>query len=121
LAAKFYGRTLTLIKDSREAGRTDQAHVELQVGFQRRSLRLDDFVLFRERITQILQSMDDWRPRKISDLFVSEYKKRFEWWIAIFRVFFGCISILILGVAIWTAVVAQKQYQWTIQAVQSSG
>jgi hypothetical protein len=124
IAKKFYGTTIIRQRrlDISESGPTIVACVALDDRFGGRFPSLRDFEIFGDRMAHILRRMEDWKPHTFRELFVNGYKGRFEWWVAMFGVFVGVISILVLGMGIWAAVVAQKQYNLALKlaALQSS-
>jgi hypothetical protein len=89
--------------------------VELDGRFGGRFPGLRDFEVFGDRIAHILRKMEDWKPRTFRELFIYGYKGRFEWWVAMFGVFVGVVSILVLAMGIWATVAAQKQYDLALK------
>jgi hypothetical protein len=124
IGTRFYGARIEKIGGgdfgNNRAGKGPLA-VILDAGFDGRFPGLRDFEIFGDRIAHILRKMEDWKPRTFRELFIVGYKGRFEWWVAIFGIFVGFVSILILAMGIWAAVAAQKQYNLALKeaALQS--
>jgi hypothetical protein len=123
LASRFYGTHRIIMSESEynqyQRSRNDTKYVYLDPRFGGKFPSLNDFKIFRDRIANILRSMEEWRPRTFGQLFTPGYKKKMEWWVAMFGIFFGVISILIFAVGLWTAIVAQKQYLFTLKSPSS--
>jgi hypothetical protein len=123
IARKFYGGDVFVAGrwDRLDYARLKRTIVILDAGYPRlgRFPGLRDFEIFGDRIAHILRKMEDWKPRTFRELFIYGYKGRFEWWVAVFGVFVGFVSLLILAMGIWAAVAAQKQYNLALS--QASG
>jgi hypothetical protein len=114
IGTRFYGSRIH--KSGGYFGLPDyRATVILDARFGGRFPGLRDFEIFGDRTAHILRKMEDWKPRTFRELFIVGYKGRFEWWVAIFGIFVGFISILILAMGIWAAVAAQKQYNLALK------
>jgi hypothetical protein len=48
------------------------------------------------RIVHLLERMDNWSPRGFRQLFIPSYTDRSNWWIAMFGLFFGFMSIVVV-------------------------
>jgi hypothetical protein len=113
LGTKFYGGPIKRYTDFWSA--RQEAAVFLDDRFGGRFPGLRDFEIFGDRIAHILLRMEDWKPRTFRELFIYGYKGRFEWWVAMFGIFVGVVSLLILTMGIWAAVAAQKQYNLALK------
>lgn len=64
---------------------------------------------FGPQVIHLLQSIENWRPRTVRELFIPGYSARLEWWVAMFALFFGIISILGLVVCGYQAYLSKRQ------------
>ena len=110
IGTKFYGAP---INDDESYFRDLDRRIFLDLGSTDSLLGIKDFEIFGKRIVIILNAMEEWHPRNFWQLFTIGYTDRMTWWVAMFGMFFGVISILIFMVGLWTAIVAQKQYLLT--------
>jgi hypothetical protein len=57
---------------------------------------LGDFPAFRFHLAHIQERMQQWKPRKFSELFIPGYFDRLSWFTAVFGLVFGVIGALSL-------------------------
>jgi len=55
---------------------------------------LERFPYFANRMVHLLESMENWKPKTFRELFIPGYIDRTSWWIAMFGIFFGFMSVL---------------------------
>jgi hypothetical protein len=61
---------------------------------------LGDFPAFRFHLAYIQERMQQWKPRKFSELFIPGYFDRLSWFTAVFGLVFGVIGALSLVTSI---------------------
>ena len=71
------------------------------------------FEFFGPRIVYLLKSMDDWRPRSYEPcatyVSIAGYADRRDWWVAMFALFFGFITVVGLGLTAYQAYLAHAK------------
>jgi hypothetical protein len=55
---------------------------------------LQDFPWLGERMIHLLETMENWKPTTFHELFTPGYVDRTSWWMAMFGIFFGFMSVL---------------------------
>lgn len=78
---------------------------------------LKEFPLLGRRMVHLLEQMEGWKPRSFRELFIPGYAARMDWWVAMFAIFFGIISVLGLGLSGYQAFVGQRQLSIALQAL----
>ena len=78
---------------------------------------LKEFPLLAPRMVHLLQRMETWRPRTFRELFITAYSTRMDWWVSMFVIIFGVISVLSLVLGIYQAFVGQKQLSVALEAL----
>jgi hypothetical protein len=73
---------------------------------------LEQFPYLAPRLVNLLEKMENWGPRTVWELGTPGYKDRVSWWAAIFGLFFGCVSMLLVFLSIYQAVLIQLQLDW---------
>ena len=86
---------------------------------------LERFPHFAGRMVHLLESMENWKPKTFRELFIPGYVDRTSWWIAMFGIFFGFMSVLGLvlnGYQIYlgqrAVYLSQQQINIALQAFQ---
>jgi hypothetical protein len=57
---------------------------------------LKEYPYFATRMVYLLERMEKWNPRTFRQLFVPSYGHRRDWFLGIFGLFFGLVSIISL-------------------------
>lgn len=93
--------------------------VRLTGDFDGRLPNISEFRLLGPRIKYLLRAMEMWRPRRFREVFIPAYSGRMDWWVAMFAIFFGVISILSLGFTVYQSVLSQKQLKAALDALNT--
>jgi hypothetical protein len=88
--------------------------------FDQTSSNISNFRFFGTRIVYILQAMEDWRPHTFCEIFIPGYADRRDWWVAMFAIFFGFITVLGLGLTAYQAYLAQRQVVLALAALNAT-
>lgn len=75
-----------------------------------------EFPYLAPRMVRLLERMESWKPRSFGQLFIPGYAGRFEWWIAMFGVFFGVVSLLSLIASLASVGLSAYQIQLSKEA-----
>jgi hypothetical protein len=70
---------------------------------------LEMFPYLAPRLVNLLEKMEHWSPQTFRELTIPGYADRLSWWGALFAFFFGLISIFVLAVSIYSAILIQLQ------------
>lgn len=70
---------------------------------------LKEFPYLAPRLVQLLERMENWKPRTFPELFIPGYVDRTNWWVAMFGIFFGVITVLDLVLNAYQVYLAQRQ------------
>lgn len=70
---------------------------------------LEQFPYLAPRMVYLLQRMENWTPRTFGDLFIPAYNARMDWWVSMFAIFFGIMSIVGLAFGAVQTYLAQRQ------------
>jgi hypothetical protein len=86
---------------------------------------LECFPWLAERMVHLLETMENWKPKTFGELFIPGYMDRTSWWIAMFGIFFGFMSVLLVvlsGYQIYLGqralYLSQQQINVALQAFQ---
>lgn len=94
IARKFYGVPLDGI-DSRWTEELLSVHLDTcKIENVPMETALQDFPWLGERMIHLLETMENWKPTTFHELFTPGYVDRTSWWIAMFGIFFGFMSVL---------------------------
>jgi hypothetical protein len=85
--------------------------------FDQTSSNISNFHFFGPRIVYLLQSMENWRARTFCEVFIPGYSDRRDWWVAMFAIFFGFITVLGLGLTAYQTYLAQRQVALALEAL----
>ena len=78
---------------------------------------LKKFPYLAPRMVHLLVRMENWRPRAFRELFIPSYTDRTTWWVAMFGIFFGVMSVFSVALSAYQAVVGQRQLSIALQAL----
>lgn len=128
LGEHFYGVPMKIVGISRLAGETIQSNMEpvsimciypeLEVDVDNvpTATILEKFPYLAPRMVHLLERMENWSPRTFRELFIPSYTNRNNWWVAMFGLFFGVMSVMSMGLSTYQAVVGQRQLAVALQA-----
>ena len=69
---------------------------------------LQDFPWLGERMIHLLETMENWKPTTFHELFTPGYVDRTSWWIAMFGIFFGFLSVFGLALNAYQIYLGQR-------------
>jgi len=72
---------------------------------------LEKFPWLAERMVHLLETMENWKPKTFRELFISGYIDRTTWWIAMFGIFFGFVSLFGLILNGYQIYLGQRQME----------
>ena len=81
---------------------------------------LEQFPYYAPRLVHLLERMENWKPRKFSEVFIPAYVDRTTWYVSMFAIFFGTISILGLVLNAYLIYLTQRQLDVTLQALNAT-
>lgn len=76
-----------------------------------------EFGLLAPRIVHLLRRMETWRPRTFREMFIPGYATRMDWWVAMFAIAFGVVSVLGLGIGVYQLYLGQRQLSVALEAL----
>src|SRR5271170_1420715 len=69
---------------------------------------LKSFPILAPRLVHLLERMENWKPETFHELFIQAYTDRTNWWVAMFRIFVGLMSVLGLALNAYQIFLGQR-------------
>ena len=64
--------------------------------------------------------MENWKPHIFREVFIPAYVDRTTWYVSMFAIFFGTISILALVLNVYLIYITQRQLEVSLQALNAA-
>jgi hypothetical protein len=80
---------------------------------------LQQFPYYAPRMVHLLECMENWKPRTFREVFIPAYVDRTNWYVSMFAIFFGIMSVLGLALNTYQMYLGQRQLTVALQALKA--
>jgi hypothetical protein len=78
---------------------------------------LQRFPYYAPRMVHLLERMENWKPHTFREVFIPAYVDRTNWYVSIFAIVFGIMSVLGLALNAYQIYLGQRQLAVALQAL----